>query len=173
MTKIFLQSAIKRLAYYKVLGDKTFVQLQDADFHFMLNEASNSIAVIIQHLSGNMLSRWTNFLTEDGEKQWRSRDAEFEITKYSKEQLLGIWEKGWQCMFDALKALEDDDLLRTIYIRTEPLSVIDAINRQLAHYPYHVGQVVYLGRLIKNNGWQSLSIAKGESAAYNDGMKNR
>ncbi|HMC86118.1 MAG TPA: DUF1572 family protein [Chitinophagaceae bacterium] len=173
MTKIFLQSAIKRLAYYKELGDKTFVQLQDADFHFMLNEASNSIAVIIQHLSGNMLSRWTNFLTEDGEKQWRSRDAEFEITKYSKEQLLGIWEKGWQCMFDALKALEDDDLLRTIYIRTEPLSVIDAINRQLAHYPYHVGQVVYLGRLIKNNGWQSLSIAKGESAAYNDGMKNR
>jgi Protein of unknown function (DUF1572) len=172
MTKIFLQSAIKRLAYYKELGDKTFVQLQDADFHFMFNQASNSIAVIIQHLSGNMLSRWTNFLTEDGEKEWRSRDAEFEITKYSKEQLLDIWEKGWQCMFDALNTLKEDDLLRTIYIRTEPLSVIDAINRQLAHYPYHVGQVVYLGRLIKNNGWQSLSIAKGESTAYNDGMKN-
>ena len=98
---------------------------------------------------------------------------QFEITKFSKEQLLGMWEKGWRCMFDALNALKKDDLLKTIYIRTEALSVIDAINRQLAHYPYHVGQVVYLGRLIKNNSWQSLSIPKGESVAYNEGMKNK
>ena len=164
---IFLQTAVKRFSFYKDLGDKTFAQLQEADFHFQPNEASNSIAVIIQHMSGNMLSRWTNFLTEDGEKEWRKRDAEFETHPYSKEQLLGLWEKGWHCMFNALAALKEEDLLKIIYIRTESLSVMDAIHRQLAHYPYHAGQIVYLGRQIKNSQWQSLSIAKGESGAYN------
>jgi hypothetical protein len=163
----FLKTVIKRFAFYKDLGDKTFAQLQEADFYFQANEASNSIAVIIQHMSGNMLSRWTNFLTEDGEKLWRNRDAEFESPAYNKEQLLVLWEEGWQCMFDALAALKEDDLLKTIHIRTESLSVIDAIHRQLAHYPYHVGQLVYLGRQIKNNQWQSLSIPKGGSETYN------
>ena len=169
----FLQTAIKRFAYYKELGDKTFAQLQEADFYFEPNEASNSIAVIIQHMGGNMLSRWTNFLTEDGEKEWRNRDTEFEPQHYNKEQLLDIWNKGWQCMFDALATLKEEDLLKTIYIRTEGQSVIDAINRQLSHYPYHVGQIVYLGRQVKNNQWQSLSIPKGESGVYNKQMENK
>lgn len=173
ISSIFLQTAIKRFAFYKDLGDKTFAQLQDADFHFQPNEASNSIAVIMQHLSGNMRSRWTNFLTEDGEKEWRNRDAEFETHTYNKEQLLAIWEEGWRCLFDALAALKEEDLLKMIHIRTEDQSVIDAIHRQLAHYSYHAGQIVYLGRHIKNDQWQSLSIEKGKSAVYNQQMENK
>lgn len=173
IASIFLHTAVKRFAFYKDLGDKTFVQLQDADFRFQPNDASNCMAVIIQHVSGNMLSRWTNFLTEDGEKEWRNRDAEFETQVYSKEQLLVIWEKGWICLFDSLAVLKEEDLLKTIYIRKEEQSVMDAIHRQLAHYSYHVGQIVYLGRLIQNNQWQSLSIPKGESVAYNQQMDNK
>jgi len=170
----YLQATIKRLRYYKFLGEKTFEQLTDADFHFAPNEASNSIAVIIQHVSGNMLSRWTNFLIEDGEKAWRQRDEEFEVHDYSKQQLLELWEKGWICFLNALTSLTENDLLKTIYIREEPLLVIDAINRQLAHYPYHVGQILYIGKIIKGAGWQSLSIDKGKSEAYNksDGIKD-
>ncbi|AEV96802.1 hypothetical protein A4D02_29610 [Niastella koreensis] len=170
----YLQTAIRRLRYYKLLGEKTFEQLTDADFHYASNEASNSIAVIIQHVSGNMLSRWTNFLTEDGEKAWRNRDEEFEVHKYTKQQLLELWEKGWQCFLNALTSLTENDLLKTIYIREEPLLVIDAINRQLAHYPYHVGQILYIGKEIKGAGWQSQSIEKGKSEAYNksDGVKD-
>lgn len=168
-----LATAIKRFAFYKDLGDKTFAQLGEADFHFQPNEVSNSIALIIQHMYGNMLSRWTNFLTEDGEKQWRSRDTEFEPQHYNREQLLGLWEKGWTCLFDTLSSLKEEDLLKIIYIRTEGLIVIDAIHRQLAHYPYHVGQIVYLGRLVTGKQWQSLSIPKGESDAYNKQMENK
>lgn len=165
--KEFIDTAIRRLKYYKDLGDKTFEQLTDADLHYRPNDESNSIAVIIQHIYGNMLSRWTNFLTEDGEKEWRQRDDEFEIHSYSKQQLLEIWEKGWACFFGALEALQEDDLLKTIYIRKEPLSVIDAINRQLTHYPYHIGQILYIGKIIKNKNWKNLSVAKGQSQLYN------
>ncbi|THU40651.1 DUF1572 domain-containing protein [Niastella caeni] len=170
----YLQTAIRRLRYYKSLGEKTFEQLTDADFHFTPNEASNSIAVIIQHLSGNMLSRWTNFLTEDGEKLWRQRDEEFEVHDYSRQQLVALWEKGWNCFLSSLTALTENDLLKTIYIREEPLLVVDAINRQLAHYPYHVGQILYIAKIIKDAGWKSLSIEKGKSEAYNksDGIKD-
>ncbi len=173
IASVLLQTAIKRFAFYKDLGQKTFVQLPEAGFYFQPNEASNSIAIIIQHMSGNMLSRWTNFLTEDGEKEWRNRDEEFESHSFSKDQLLGMWEEGWQCVFDALNELKEDDLLKNIRIRTEEQSVIDAIHRQLAHYAYHVGQIVYVGRLIKNNDWQSLSIPKGKSAAFNQQMQNK
>ncbi len=124
------------------------------------NEASNSIAIIIQHLNGNMLSRWTNFLTEDGEKKWRKRDEEFEEYHLSKEQLIALWNEGWKVFLETLESLTGDDLLKTITIRSQPLVVVDAINRQLAHYSYHVGQIVYLGRWIKGNVWQSLSIPK-------------
>jgi hypothetical protein len=165
--KEYLQTVIRRVKYYKELGDKTFKQLTDIDFHYQFNKESNSIAVIIQHLAGNMLSRWTNVLTEDGEKDWRQRDDEFAIHNYSKQQLLEIWERGWKCFFDALESLKEDDLLKTIYIRQEGLTVIDAINRQLAHYPYHVGQVVYIGRMIKDHDWKNLSIPKGHSQQYN------
>jgi hypothetical protein len=139
--KEFLQTSIRRIKYYKNLADKTFEQLTDKDFHYQYNEESNSIAVIIQHMSGNMLSRWTNFLTEDGEKEWRQRDDEFAIHDYNKQQLLEIWEKGWKCYLDALESLKEDDLLKIVRIRNEELTVTDAINRQLAHYPYHVGQI--------------------------------
>ncbi len=169
----FLSSAIKRLTYYKELGDKTLAVLSEADFHFQPNEASNSIAIIIQHLSGNMLSRWTDFLTSDGEKEWRSRDEEFETRLQTKEELVAAWEKGWQVCLDAIKSLTEQDLLKTIYIRSEALTVMDAINRQLAHYPYHVGQLIYVARMIKNENWQSLSIPKNKSRQFNDDMKKQ
>ncbi len=169
----FLQSAIKRLTYYKELGDKTFAQLTDADFHFQPNEASNSIAIIIQHTAGNMLSRWTDFLTSDGEKEWRNRDTEFEEQHLSKQQLISIWDSGWKCVLDTLNTLTEDDLLKTIYIRSEGLLVVDAINRQLAHYPYHFGQIIYLAKIIKNENWQNLSIAKGHSAQFNQQMHTK
>src|SRR5882724_10733080 len=146
----YLETVIKRLKYYKQLADKTFEQLSDSELHHTPNEASNSIAVIVQHMSGNMLSRWTDFLTSDGEKEWRNRDDEFDVHSYSKKQILEMWEQGWTCMLDTLTSLKEGDLLKTVQIRKEPLLVIDAINRQLAHYPYHIGQIIYAGKLIKN-----------------------
>jgi Protein of unknown function (DUF1572) len=165
--KEYLSTVIKRLKYYKELGEKTFEQLEEKDFHLLPTSESNSIAVIVQHLSGNMLSRFTNFLTEDGEKEWRQRDDEFEIHDLSKQQIIDLWNKGWQCCFEALEALTENDLLTIIYIRKEPLTVVDAINRQLAHYPYHIGQIIYIGRMIKNKDWKNLSIPKGQSLQYN------
>ena len=143
--------------------------MSDADFQYRPNEESNSIAIIIQHMAGNMLSRWTNFLTEDGEKEWRQRDDEFEIHDYNKLQLLNLWEKGWLCFLTAIEPLTKKELKQTIYIRKEPLLVIDAINRQLAHYPYHVGQIVFLGKMIQGHNWKNLSIPKGDSQVYNSG----
>lgn len=169
----FLQSAIKRLSYYKELGDKTLIQLSDADLHFQPNEESNSIAIIIQHTAGNMISRWTDFLTSNGEKEWRNRDTEFEEQNLTRQQLTDYWQKGWDCCLNTLNALTEDDLLKTIYIRSEGLLVVDAINRQLAHYPYHVGQIIYAAKLIKNSNWQNLSIAKGNSDVFNRQMQSK
>ncbi len=169
----FLNSTIKRLSYYKELGNKTFVQLNEADFHFQPNETSNCIALIIQHMAGNMLSRWTDFLTTDGEKEWRNRDVEFEEQNLTKQQLIEIWDKGWDCCLNMLHSLTEADLLKTIFIRGEGLPVIDAINRQMAHYPYHVGQIIYIARIIKNTGWQNLSIPKGKSDQFNTQMKTK
>src|ERR1700750_1743079 len=135
----FLQSAIKRFKSYKDLGDKTFAQLNAEDFHYQPNEASNSIAVIIQHMSGNMLSRWTNFLTEDGEKSWRDRDKEFEEVLTTKDEVLNAWDKGWQCILNLLESLRPEDVMKTITIRSESMPVVDAIVRQLDHYGYHTG----------------------------------
>lgn len=158
--KDYLASIIKRFKYYKVLGEKTFDQLNDWDFHYQPNEESNSIAIIIRHMVGNMLSRWTNFLTEDGEKEWRDRDNEFEVVDMTKQQLEEYWKKGWDCLFETLENLKKKDLKKTIYIREEPLSVIDAINRQLAHYSYHVGQIIHIAKTIKGKKFQNLSIPK-------------
>jgi hypothetical protein len=166
--KEYIQATIRRFRQYKELGDKTFSQLEEKDFHFKPNKESNSIAVIIQHVSGNMLSRFTNFLTEDGEKPWRNRDDEFgEFPNQTKKELIKTWEKGWECLLTTLSNLTENDLLTTVYIRQEPLLAIDAINRQLAHYPYHIGQIAYLGRMIKDGQWQSLSIPPGQSNQYN------
>ncbi|HEY4337534.1 MAG TPA: DUF1572 family protein [Puia sp.] len=170
---VYLESAIKRFLTYKVLGDMTFTQLQEKDFYYSPGESSNSIAVIIQHMHGNMLSRWTNFLTEDGEKPGRNRDEEFSPPACSREQLISQWESGWRCLIETLRSLKDEDLMRTITIRQEPLIVIDAINRQLAHYPHHVGQIVYIGKMILDQGWQSLSIPKGASQDFNKMMQEK
>ena len=165
----YLATAIRRMKYYRDLGDKTFQQLAAGDFHFQPDAQSNSIAMIIQHLSGNMQSRWTDFLTTDGEKESRNRDAEFAVQPKDQRELLALWELGWDRFLGALSELKEDDLLKTVYIRKEGLLVMDAINRQLAHYPYHVGQIVYLGRLIKKGSWNSLSIPVGHSKKFNDG----
>jgi hypothetical protein len=172
---VYLASAIKRLMSYKMLGDHTFRQLKEKDFYYAPNDASNSIAIIIRHLSGNMISRWTNFLTEDGEKPWRNRETEFSLQGQhdSKEHLLEQWEKGWSCLFDTLRSLKAEDLLRTIHIRHEPLLAVDAINRQMAHYPHHVGQLVYIGKMIRGNDWQPLSIPKGGSDQFNQQMQEQ
>jgi hypothetical protein len=167
----FLKSAIQQFKDYKLLAEKTFSQISDNDFHFQPNETVNSIAINITHLHGNMLSRWTNFLDEDGEKEWRQRDDEFEVHDYSRKKLLELWEKGWQTVFNTLDILQPVDLTKIVYIRTKPLTVTDAILRQLTHYAYHVGQIVMLGKIIKNTEWQTLSIAKGHSAAYNTELK--
>jgi hypothetical protein len=158
--RAYLESVIKRFSEYKSLGDKTFAQLSENDFFFQPNEASNSIAVIIQHMHGNMLSRWTNFLSEDGEKDWRQRDEEFEEQELSREQLILKWEEGWKLVLNTLGSLTAEDLLKQVTIRQQPLTVVDAINRQLAHYSTHVGQIVYIGKWIRGNQWTSLSIPK-------------
>lgn len=169
--QIFLDSIINRFKEYKSLGEKTFAQLNDQEMNVRPNEASNSIAVIIQHLHGNMLSRWTNFLTEDGEKTWRQRDEEFEIHSFSNQELIEKWNEGWKVFLDTIESLTAEDLSKTITIRSQPLNVVDAINRQLAHYSYHVGQIVYLGRWIRNSDWRSLSIPKGQSVPFNEKME--
>jgi len=167
MAQSYLTSVIKQFEYYKSLGDKTIDQLYFDDLQKEFVKDSNSISIIIKHIAGNMLSRWTNFLTEDGEKEWRHRDREFEDTFQNKEDLVQYWNKGWECLFDAIKPLTHEDLERIIYIRNQGHTVTEAINRQLAHYSYHIGQLVYLGKLLKGNDWTSLSIPKGKSKTYN------
>ena len=166
----YLESIKKYFHQQKSLGDKTIDQLDEENISWQYNENSNSIAIIVQHLWGNMLSRWTNFLAEDGEKDWRDRDSEFESIIKTKEELKQKWEAGWQCVFSALDSLTEEDLNKTIFIRKEPQTVIDAITRQLAHYSNHVGQIVYLGKMILNNQWVSLSIPKGNSKDFNKKM---
>ena len=167
METTYLSSVIKQFEYYKMLGDKTFEQIESKDIQWQYNSESNSISIIVKHIVGNMLSRWTNFLTEDGEKEWRHRDSEFGFSYFTKEDMIDAWEKGWDCLFNAIKPLQTDDLERIIYIRNQGHTVTEAINRQLAHYSFHIGQIVFLGKMIKGNDWKSLSIPKGESTSYN------
>tara|TARA_R110002073_G_scaffold72537_1_gene177636 strand:+ start:667587 stop:668144 length:558 start_codon:yes stop_codon:yes gene_type:complete len=167
METTHLEGILKQFKYYKSLGDKTFDQLSDQELHWKHNDYSNNIAIIAKHLVGNMLSRWTHFLTEDGEKEWRQRDSEFVDTYHSKAELIDAWEKGWTCLFEAITPLTTTDLNSIIYIRNQGQSVADAIHRQLAHYAYHIGQIVYIGTLVKNNDWKSLSIPKNQSSNFN------
>ncbi|MBK8227227.1 MAG: DUF1572 family protein [Flavobacteriales bacterium] len=163
----FLDSARKEFAYYRTLGEKTFNQLPDADLFREPAPGSNSIAVIVQHLHGNMLSRWTDFLTSDGEKPWRNREGEFEPGVTTREEVLRLWNEGWDRLFTAIDPLTAEQLDGIVHIRTEPHTVAQAITRQLAHVPYHVGQIVLLGKLFKGEGFQSLSIPRGGTAAFN------
>jgi hypothetical protein len=163
----FLTRSIKQFEYYKMLGDKTFTQLTDEQLLWQYNEESNSIATIVKHMWGNMASRWTDFLTTDGEKEWRQRDVEFVNDITNREQLLQKWNDGWTCLFNALKGLTQNDLDKEIFIRNQGHTVMEAIIRQLAHYPYHVGQIVFIGKMMQNDYWKSLSIPKGNSIQYN------
>jgi hypothetical protein len=162
----FLESAIKKFNTQKSLGEKTFAQLDEKDLFFKPSKESNSIAVIVQHMNGNMLSRWTNFLTEDGEKPSRDRDKEFEDVLSTKDEVVLAWNAGWRRVLNTLELLQPEDMMKTITIRNEPLSVLDAIIRQVDHYGYHVGQIVYIGRMIKDESWQSLSIPKNKSKDF-------
>lgn len=166
MTTSYLQSARQQFEYYKTLGEKTFAQLPDEALFVQPGPESNSIATIVKHLWGNMLSRWTDFLNSDGDKEWRQRDAEFENDVSTRAEMMRLWHEGWNCLFAALDELTDADLHRVVYIRNEAHSVVEAINRQLAHYPFHVGQIVYIAKVALDTGWVSLSIPRGQSEAY-------
>jgi len=164
----YLTSIIKQFEYYKSLGDKTFTQLSFEEIQWQSSQDSNSIAIIVKHMVGNMLSRWTNFTTEDGEKIWRKRDDEFINNFNSFEELIAAWESGWTILFKAINPLNETDLEKIIYIRNQGHTITEAINRQLAHYAYHTGQIVFLGKLLKDSNWKSLSIPKGNSNSYNE-----
>ncbi len=166
----YLESIRKQFLYYKTLGEKAMEQLEPEQLFISVNEDTNSIAVIVKHLSGNMISRWTNFLTSDGEKEWRNRDGEFDDSHLhgnDKGELMNIWNKGWDCFFNMINSLTSEQLETIIYIRNEGHTVIEAINRQLAHYPYHIGQIVFYAKMLKQTEWNSLSIPKNKSNSYN------
>ena len=163
----FIESIQSRFSYYKLLGDKTIAVLNEKELHWSPDQDSSSIATIINHIVGNMLSRWTNFYDEDGEKKWRERDLEFEVQNKSKDELQDHWENGWTCLFKIINTLQPSDLNRKIKIRNESLFVLDAINRQFAHYSYHIGQMVYVAKMIKKSDWKSLSIPKNKSSEFN------
>ncbi len=163
----YLKSALHEFNRYKTLGDKTFAQLSEQEVQWSYLENENSISQIVKHIVGNMLSRWTNFLTEDGEKSWRNRDKEFVNPYTSKEEMIVAWEKGWKCLFDTLNTINETNFSSKVYIRGEVHTIVDAVNRQLAHYASHVGQIVLLGKMQKGSEWKSLSIPKGESKAFN------
>lgn len=163
----YIKSALFEFQRYKTLGNKSFDQLGEQDLFWAYNNSNNSIAVIVKHMSGNMLSRWTNFLTEDGEKEWRKRETEFNNSFSSKREIIQAWEKGWACLFNALNSINPDDFKKTIKIRNEGHTIFEAVNRQLAHYANHMGQIVLIGKMIKGEEWISLSIAKGKSSEFN------
>jgi hypothetical protein len=165
----YLKSVQKQFEYYKMLGEKTFEQLSDEQLFWQFNEESNSIATIVKHLWGNMLSRWTDFLTTDGEKEWRKRDEEFDNDIADRTELIDKWNESWTCLFNAINPLTDNDLAKEIFIRNQGHSITEATNRQLAHYPYHIGQIVFIGKMLCNDKWTSLSIPKRNSKEYNAG----
>jgi hypothetical protein len=166
-TTSYVADMISLFRYYEHLGERAIAQTPDAALTAMLDGESNSIATIVKHVSGSMRSRWTDFLTTDGEKPGRNRDAEFGAPPQTRAELMALWESGWKCALDALTALTDQQLSQTVYIRTEPHSVLQAVNRQLAHYAYHVGQIVYLAKHFAAKDWTPLTIPRGKSAEFN------
>ena len=168
MATSYLTSVTKQFVYYKMLGEKAMAQLPDEALFWQYNEESNSIAIIVNHLAGNMLSRFTEFLTTDGEKPWRNRDAEFENRFSNREEIMSYWNKGWSCLEETLSTLREEQIEDIIYIRNEGHTILEALNRQLAHYPYHIGQMVYIAKMVTDKDWQSLSIARNQSNNYNE-----
>lgn len=166
--KNFLDDAIKTFRDYKELADKSFEQLTDEEFFVSLDEESNSIGVIVKHMAGNMISRWTDFLTTDGEKPGRNRDMEFVLTpQTTRDELLARWEEGWRAVFNAVEPLRPEDIERKVFIRGEEHTVVKAIMRQLTHYAYHIGQIVFLAKHFRSSDWKSLSIPRNRSAEFN------
>ncbi len=168
-TTSYIKDSIDLFRYYKKLGERAMAQCPDEGLFTTLDAESNSIAIIVKHLAGNMRSRWTDFLTTDGEKPDRNRDTEFEEPPKTRAELLELWEHGWKYLFDALEPLTDAALTRTVTIRTEPHSVMQAINRQIAHYAHHVGQIVFLAKHLTAKGtgkWETLSVPRGQSKQF-------
>ena len=163
----YVQDSIAVFGYYKKLAERAMAQVSNEQLFTAIDPEANSIAIIVKHMAGNMRSRWTDFLTSDGEKPNLHRDSEFEHPPASRAELMDLWESGWACLFSALQPLTDVDLSRTVTIRGEAHSVMQAINRQLAHYPHHVGQIVLLAKHFAGERWQSLSVPRGQSAEFN------
>jgi hypothetical protein len=169
-TTSYLKDSTGLFRYYKKLGERAMEQCPDEELFLTLDAESNSIAIIVKHMTGNMRSRWTNFLTTDGEKPDRNRDTEFEDAPKTRAELMAAWDRGWKCVFDALEPLTDADIESIVTIRREPHSVMQAINRQIAHYAYHVGQIVFLAKhlAVQATGkWETLSVTRGKSAEIN------
>jgi len=169
----YLDDALYTFRYYRKLAEGAMTQISDEEFFRTLDSESNSVAVNMKHMAGNMLSRWTNFLTTDGEKPERNRDMEFVmLPETTRDEMIAYWERGWKCVFDAVEPLRPDDLMRTVRIRGQDHTVVQAINRQLAHYAYHVGQIVYLAKHFRSSEWQTLSVPKNKSTEFNARMRN-
>jgi uncharacterized damage-inducible protein DinB len=166
-TTSYIEDSLGIFSYYKKLAERAMEQLSDDQLLTVLDEESNSIAIIIKHMAGNMLSRWTDLLTSDGEKPGRDRDAEFSDPPATREALLKLWEEGWRCVLGTMESLSETDLGRTVTIRGEAHSVMQAINRQVAHYSYHCGQIVFLAKHLAHDRWQVLSVPRGKSADFN------
>jgi hypothetical protein len=166
-TTSYIEDALAVFRQYKQLAEKAMAQVADEQLFAVLDEESNSIAIIVKHMTGNMRSRWTDFLTSDGEKPTRNRDSEFVDPPATREALLSEWEQGWACVFSAIEPLTDADLSRTVTIRGEAHSVMQAINRQLSHYPMHVGQIILLAKHYAGAHWETLSVARNRSAEFN------
>ena len=164
----YLTSATKQFQYYKSLGEKTFDQLSEEQLFWKPNDESNSAATLVKHMWGNMMSRWTDFLTTDGEKEWRQREEEFDNDIQSREGMMKKWNEGWICLFQALESINEENFDTIIYIRNQGHTITDAINRQLCHYAYHVGQIVFIGKMLSNENWKSLSIPRGGTKSFNN-----
>jgi uncharacterized damage-inducible protein DinB len=171
--EIYLKDALGRFRNTKRLADGAAAQVSDEEFFRAIDPESNSIAVIMKHMAGNMRSRWTDFLTSDGEKPDRHRDSEFEAEGADRRAILDAWEAGWRLVFDTVGALRPEDLTRTVTIRHEPYTVVGAVNRQIEHYGHHAGQIVFLAKHLKSSAWRTLSIPRGQSDTFNEGMKEQ
>jgi hypothetical protein len=170
----YLKDVIGQFEKLKDLADKALAQVSDDDYFKLISEVSNSLGIIVKHMAGNMRSRWRDFLTTDGEKPDRNRDSEFIIEEgETRGTIMKNWENGWGYLFETLKRLEPDDLDRTVYIRSEPHTVMEAVHRQLTHYAYHIGQIVYLARHFAGGKWQTLSVPRGDSEAFNEMMRDK
>ena len=167
MENNYISSVKNQFKQAKIMAEKAIDQIPDEKIYWQFNPETNSIAIIVKHLAGNMLSRFTDFYTSDGEKKWRDRDAEFENEHLSRESLKALWDKGWDCLFEVLNGLSAADLSKVVIIRNEELTVIDAINRQLTHYASHIGQIIFIAKMVLDNQWKTLTIPKNGSREFN------